>query len=68
MRLRHTLVDQRGEWQQRIRAVLYHHGLPNRRELYLLSNEATLSLGWFAMLDSAYDPWIWWRVSDEPDV
>jgi transposase len=32
VRLRHTLVDQRGEWQQRIRAVLYHHGLPNRRE------------------------------------
>src|ERR1022692_5247269 len=23
VRLRHTLVDQRGEWQQRIRAVLY---------------------------------------------
>jgi transposase len=30
-RLRHTLVDQRGEWQQRIDAVLYHHGLPQRR-------------------------------------
>jgi transposase len=28
VRLRHTLVDQRGEWQQRIHAVLYHHGLP----------------------------------------
>jgi transposase len=27
VRLRHALVDQRGEWQQRIRAVLYHHGL-----------------------------------------
>ena len=25
VRLRHTLVDQRGEWQQRY-AVLYHHG------------------------------------------
>src|SRR3954464_5350559 len=24
VRLRHTLVDQRGEWQQRIQAVLYH--------------------------------------------
>jgi hypothetical protein len=23
VRLRHTLVDQRGEWQQRIQAVLY---------------------------------------------
>jgi transposase len=43
VRLRHTLVDQRGEWQQRIRAVLYHHGLPHRRELYLLSNEGR---GW----------------------
>jgi transposase len=39
VRLRHTLVDQRGEWQQRIRAVLYHHGLPHRRKLHLLSGE-----------------------------
>ena len=39
VRLRHTLVDQRGEWQQRIRAVLYHHGLPHRAELHLLSGE-----------------------------
>jgi transposase len=30
VRLRHTLVDQRGEWQQRIQAVLYHHGFPQR--------------------------------------
>ena len=30
VRLRHTLVDQRGEWQQRIQAVLYHHGCPQR--------------------------------------
>jgi transposase len=37
VRLRHTLVDQRGEWQQRIRAVLYHHGLPHHRELHLLT-------------------------------
>ena len=28
VRLRHTLVDERGEWQQRIQAVLYHHGVP----------------------------------------
>jgi transposase len=34
VRLRHTLVDQRGEWQQRIRGVLYHHGLPHRSELH----------------------------------
>ena len=26
VRLRHTLVDQRREWQQRMQAVLYHHG------------------------------------------
>jgi transposase len=28
VRLRHTLVDQCREWQQRIDAVLYHHGIP----------------------------------------
>ena len=28
--LRDTLVDQRREWQQRIQAVLYHHGVPPR--------------------------------------
>src|SRR3954453_3575350 len=33
VRLRHSLVDQRGEWQQRIQAVLYHHGCPQRRDL-----------------------------------
>ena len=33
VRLRHTLSDQRGEWQQRIQAVLYHHGCPQRRKL-----------------------------------
>jgi transposase len=32
VRLRHTLVDQRGEWQQRIHAVLYHHGSPPHRD------------------------------------
>jgi transposase len=31
--LRHTLSDQRGEWQQRSQAVLYHHGCPHRRDL-----------------------------------
>ena len=30
VRLRDTLVDQRREWQQRIQAVLYHHGVPPR--------------------------------------
>jgi transposase len=33
VRLRHTLADQRGEWQQRIQAVLYHHGCPQRRAM-----------------------------------
>lgn len=28
VRLRHTLAEQRGQWQQRIHAILYHHGLP----------------------------------------
>ena len=37
VRLRHTLVDERGEWQQRIRAVLYHHGFPRRSDLDLLT-------------------------------
>jgi transposase len=37
VRLRHTLVNQRGEWQQRIQAVLYHHGFPQR--LGLMSEE-----------------------------
>jgi transposase len=33
VRLRHSLVAQRGEWQQRIQAVLYHHGCPQRCNL-----------------------------------
>src|SRR5918999_944176 len=33
VRLRHTLVEERGEWQQRIQAVLYHHGIAQRRDL-----------------------------------
>jgi transposase len=40
VRLRHTLCDQRGEWQQRIQAVLYHHGLPQRRDLLTRENRA----------------------------
>jgi len=31
--LRHTLSEQRSEWQQRIQATLYHHGCPQRRNL-----------------------------------
>lgn len=33
VRLRHTLIQQRGEWQQRIQAQLYHHGVARRRQL-----------------------------------
>ena len=33
VRSRHTLSHQRCEWQQRIQAVLYHHGCPHRRQL-----------------------------------
>ena len=42
VRLRHTLVDQRGEWQQRIQAVLYHHGFPQRNGLLTAENRAWL--------------------------
>ena len=52
VRLRHTLVDQRGEWQQRIRAVLYHHGLPNR-ELHLLGREGRAWLDEVEIRDAA---------------
>jgi transposase len=45
VRLRHTLVDQRREWQQRIQAVLYHHGVPPRS--WLLGAE---SRTWLAAL------------------
>jgi len=33
VRLRHTLSEQRSEWQQRIQATLFHHGCPQRRSL-----------------------------------
>jgi len=35
--VRWPAVDERGDWQQRIRAVLYHHGLPRRSDLDLLT-------------------------------
>jgi transposase len=43
VRLRHTLVDQRREWQQRIQAVLYHHGLPPRSGLMTAESRAWLA-------------------------
>jgi len=42
VRLRHTLVDQRGEWQQRIQAALYHHGFPQRNGLLTAENRTWL--------------------------
>jgi transposase len=42
VRLRHTLVAQRGEWQQRIQAVLYHHGFPQRNGLLTGNNRRWL--------------------------
>ena len=37
VRLRHSLVDDRGEWQQRMQAVLYHHGVRQQSEPTLLT-------------------------------
>src|SRR2546423_2366235 len=42
VRLRHTLVDERREWQQRAQATLYHHGAAHRS--YLPRSEARPSL------------------------
>jgi transposase len=42
VRLRHTLVDERGEWQQRVQAQLYHHGVPRRRQLLVWERRAWL--------------------------
>ena len=43
VRLRHTLSEQRGEWQQRIQATLYHHGCPQRRSLMVGDGRAWLA-------------------------
>lgn len=43
VRLRHTLVDQRREWQQRMQAVLYHHGAPARSGLMSAESRAWLA-------------------------
>ena len=43
VRLRHSLVDDRGEWQQRMQAVLYHHGVPKRADLLTRENRAWVS-------------------------
>jgi transposase len=51
VRLRHTLVDQRREWQQRIQAVLYHHGVPPRS--WLLGAESRTWLASLALPSAA---------------
>jgi transposase len=43
VRLRHTLVDQRRERQQRMQAVLYHHGVPPRGRLLGAESRAWLA-------------------------
>ena len=40
VRLRHSLIDDRGECQQRMQAVLYHHGVPKRADLLTRENRA----------------------------
>lgn len=42
-RCRHTLVHQRTEWQQRMHAVLYHHGVPHARKLLTLANRERIA-------------------------
>jgi transposase len=43
VRCRHTLVHQRTEWQQRMQAVLYHHGVPQSRGLLKLESRTRLA-------------------------
>jgi transposase len=43
VRCRHTLVHQRTECQQRMHAVLYHHGAPHSRKLLSLENRTRLA-------------------------
>jgi transposase len=47
VRLRKTLNDQRVQWQQRIHAVLYHHGAPKPE--HALTSQATRA--WLATVD-----------------
>ena len=43
VRTRHLLSHQRTEWQQRMHAVLYHHGVPQRRDLLNRANREWLA-------------------------
>ena len=42
VRTRHLLSHQRTEWQQRMQAVLYHHGFPQQRNLLTLERRRWL--------------------------
>lgn len=57
VRLRKALMDQRTAWHQRIHAVLYHHGLPERS--WLLTTQG--APGWPASSchSSPAKPWTW---------
>jgi transposase len=43
VRLRKTLVDERTAWQQRIHALLFHHGIPRPRTLLTREGRASLA-------------------------
>ncbi len=43
VRTRHLLSHQRTEWQQRIHAVLYHHGVPQQRNLLTIQKREWLA-------------------------
>ena len=43
VRCRHTLLHQRTEWQQRMQAVLFHHGVPHSRKLLTLANRDVIA-------------------------
>jgi transposase len=43
VRTRHLLSQQRTEWQQRMQAVLYHHGFPQQRNLLTLQKREWLA-------------------------
>ncbi|MBV8942095.1 MAG: hypothetical protein JO240_10205 [Solirubrobacterales bacterium] len=42
--MRHTLAEQHTEWQQRIQAVLHHHGRADRRQLMTADGRAWLAV------------------------
>lgn len=77
VRLRHALSHRRGKWQQRIQAVLYHHGCPQRRNLMTeeglswlaaqrlpraLANRSTVALRMIDALDAELGGCLWCRM------